>query len=191
MISYLEGKIILKKDNFIILETNGVGYEVFLSARSIENIPEVGNNLKLFCYLDVQERSLRVYGFLSFEELELFKVVRAISGVGPKAALEISGLGPMEKIRTEIMRGNEKIFEGLPGIGQKKAQKIILELAGKLKKEELSPKKEKESFENDEAFLALVNLGFPKDKVRQALVQLPKEMLSQEKIKEALKFLGR
>lgn len=192
MISYLAGKIILKKQGFIILEVQGVGYEVFVSERSIKSISEIGSELKLFCYLDVGERSLRLFGFKTFEELELFKIVRSISGVGPKAALEISAIGSAETIKKEIEKGNEQIFEKVPGIGRKKAQKITLELAGKLKTEEPKTKEQKNEFENNEAFLALVNLGFPKDKVKQALSQLSKDIKNpEEKIKQGLQILGK
>lgn len=190
MIAYLEGKIIFKKEKFIILEVNGVGYEVFISARSLKSIPKIGQTLKLFCHLDVGERSLRLYGFLNYEEMELFKLFRNISGVGPKAALEISSIGPPENIRKEIEKGNEKIFEGVSGIGKKKARKIILELSGKLKS--FTPTPEKEKSPEDETLLALINLGFKKEQAKQALSQIPKEIKStDEKIKQALKILGR
>jgi len=192
MISFLQGKIILKKENFIILEVSGVGYELFLSARSLERIPEIGQNLKFFCYLDVGERSLKLYGFLNYDELELFKLLRNISGIGPKVALEISSIGPPEKIKKEIKTGNEKIFEGIPGIGPKKVKKIILELSGKLKDFASIPKEEKDDLSRDESFSALVNLGFSKERIRKALSQIPKEIKTpEEKIKEALKILGR
>ncbi|MBZ9572658.1 Holliday junction branch migration protein RuvA [Patescibacteria group bacterium] len=190
MLSFLQGKIILKREKFIILGVNGLGFEIFLSQRSLDKIPQIKQNLKLFCYLDVGERSLKLYGFLTYEELELFGLLRNISGVGPKAALEISSIGSPEKIKKEIEKGNEKIFVGVPGIGQKKARKIILELSGKLKSPESSPKKE--TIPEDEAFLALVNLGFPREEAKKALAQLPKEIKnSQERIKQTLKILGR
>ena len=190
MLSYLQGKVILRKEKFIILEVNGVGFEIFLSKKSIAKIPQIGENLKLFCYLDVGERSLKLYGFLTYQTLELFKLLRNISGVGPKAALDISSIGSPEKIKKEIEKGNEKVFEDIPGIGKKKARKIILELSGKLKSPESSP--QKEPIPEDEAFLALLNLGFQKETVKKALSQLPKEIRdTQEKIKESLKILGR
>ena len=191
MIASLQGKIILKKENFIILEVSGVGYELFLSARSLERIPEISQNLKFFCYLDVGERSLKLFGFLNYEELELFKLLRNIQGIGPKAALEISSIGSPEKIKKEIKAGNEKIFEGIPGIGPKKARKIILELSGKLKNFTSVAKKEKDDFSKSESFSALVNLGFKKEEVKKVLSQLPKEMAEEKKIKEALKTLSR
>ncbi len=193
MIAYLSGKIILKKQGFIILETAGVGYQVFLSAKTIENIPVAGESLKIFCYQDVGERSLKLFGFLTYDELELFTLVRNISGVGPKAALEISSFGPLDKIKKEIIEGDASFLDNIPGIGQKKAQKIILELSGKLK--DLEPKpanQEPDKFEKDEAFLALCNLGFPKDKCKSALSQIPKDITnSQERIKQSLQILGK
>ncbi|RLC40093.1 MAG: hypothetical protein DRH33_01080, partial [Candidatus Nealsonbacteria bacterium] len=102
---------------------------------------------------------------------------------------EISSRESPEKIKKKREKGNEKIFEGIPGIGKKKARKIILELSGKL--QAFSPIK-KEEIKDDEAFLALINLGFKKEEVKKAFSQLPKNIKDpQEKIKQALKFLGR
>jgi len=190
MIGSLRGKVILKKEKFIILEANGVGYEILLSEKSLTKIPQIGQNFNLFCYLDVGERSLRLFGFLNYEELELFKLLRNISGVGPRAALDISSIGSPDKIKKEIAKGNEKVFENVPGIGSKKARKIILELSGKLKT--AAPESPKEAVVEDEAFLALLNLGFKKEEIKRVLSQLPKEIKdTQEKIKESLKILGR
>ena len=172
------------------MEVSGVGFEIFLSQPSLDKVPQIGQNLKLFCYLDVGERGLKLYGFLTYQELELFKLLRNISGVGPKAALDISSLGSPDKIKKEIAKGNEKVFEDIPGIGKKKARKIILELSGKLKSPEPSP--QKETIPEDEAFLALVNLGFPREEAKKALSQLPKETkATEERIKQALTFLGK
>ncbi len=190
MISYLQGKIILKKEKFIILEVSGVGFEIFLAESTLNKIAQIGQSFNVFCYLDVGERSLKLYGFLTYEELELFRLLRNISGVGPKAALDISSIGSPEKIKKEIEKGNEAIFEDIPGIGKKKARKIILELSGKLKSPAPSP--QKETFPKDEAFLALLNLGFKKEEVKTALSKLPKEIeKTEEKIKEGLKILGK
>jgi len=190
MISFIQGKVILKKEKFVILEVSGIGYEIFLSKTSLDKVPQIGQNLKIFCYLDIGERSLRLYGFFDYETLELFKLIRNIPGVGPKAALEISSIGPPEKIKKEIERGNEKIFEGIPGIGKKKAKKIILELSGKLKTLP-SPSKEKKIPE-DEAFVALLNLGFKKEEIKKALSQISEEIkLPEERVKQALKLLGK
>ena len=95
MIAFLEGKIILKKDKFIILETNGVGYKVFLNRQTLLKLPEIGQVIKVFCFHNIKEDVSDLYGFLSYDELEFFEVLNDIHGVGPKAALEISVLGPL------------------------------------------------------------------------------------------------
>jgi len=186
MISYLSGKIILKKEKFIILEIGGVGFKVFLSIKNLEKIKE-GETIKLFTFLDVKENSLNLYGFLDYKELEFFEVLDSIRGVGPKAALEISSLGPLERIKERILKNDEKLFEGVPGIGKKKAMAIILELSGKIK--QINPKKPEQG---DGAEEGLVSLGFSRDRARQALKQIPGDIKdNEEKIKEALKVLGR
>lgn len=188
MISFLSGKIKFKTDKYIILDVNGVGYKVFLSQKTLDKISQSGS-LELFCFLNVRETALDLYGFLSKEELDFFELLDSIRGVGPKAALEIASLGPLEKLRKQIEAGDEKIFSEISGIGRKKAQAIILELSGKIK--ELSPaKKEKEEISETEQ--ALINLGFSRQQAQEALSQVPKEIKEDEKrIKEALKVLGR
>ncbi|MBL7150159.1 MAG: hypothetical protein ISS84_00815 [Candidatus Pacebacteria bacterium] len=133
MIASLTGKIILKREKFIILDVGGVGFKVFLSRKALLKIPQEGESLKVFCYLNVRENILDLYGFLDFEELELFEIFEDIRGVGPKMALEIASLGPLEKLKKAIKERDEKIFEGISGIGRKRTQAIILELSGKLK----------------------------------------------------------
>jgi Holliday junction resolvasome RuvABC DNA-binding subunit len=111
-----------------------------------------------------------------------------IHSIGPKAALEVASLGPLEKIQGAIEMGNEKILEGISMIGKKRAQMIILELSRKIKK--VLPKKAVQEKEDD-SLQALVNLGFPQQKAKAALARVAKEKKPEEKIKEALKILGR
>jgi len=181
MISYLEGKIVLKKEKFIVLNVNGVGYKVFVSKKTLSKLPEIGKDLKVFCYLNVSENSLALYGFLDQKELEFFEILEDIRGVGPKSALEISSLGPLEKIRERIISQDEKLFDGVPGIGKKKAMTIILELTGKIGEVNKNI---------DEAQDALVNLGFNRQEAKIALEKIERNIPPEEKIKKALKILG-
>jgi len=193
MIASLKGKIIAKADNFALIEVNGIGYEVFFSSRAMKALPDTQSDFYCFCYLEANERQIRLYGFLTFEQLELFKIVRAISGVGPKAALEISAIGSLAQIKEFLEKDDTKFLEGLEGVGAKKAQKIILELSGKIKNlGALAPKeKSKDLWEKDEAYLALVQLGFAKEKVKEALSHLPPHLTNnEERIKTALQMLG-
>jgi Holliday junction DNA helicase RuvA len=186
MISYLRGRIIIKKDKFIILDVNGVGYKVFIAKRNFAKIPEIEKEIKLFCFLDVGESKMNLYGFLSLKELEFFEILEGIRGVGPKAALEISSLGSLDEIKKRVLEKDSGLFEGIPGIGKKKAMTIILELTGKIK--EFVPSKTM----IDEAEEGLVNLGFSREKAKQALTRISGEIKDvEERIKQALKFLGK
>ena len=196
MISYLSGKIILKRDKFIILEVNNVGYKVFLSRQSMISLPAFApeelqgkpeiNHAKLFIYQNIKEDKSDLYGFLAYEGLEFFETLMDIRGVGPKSALDISDLGSLDKIKERILRQDEKIFEGIPGIGSKKAMTIILELTGKIKM--LGNKKDSA----DEAESALMQLGFSKQQAKEALGGVPSNIKdSEQRIKMALKSLGK
>ena len=187
MISYLRGKIIFKGEKFIILDVGGVGYKVFLSKKTLLKIPKIGQSLKLFCFLNVRQNILDLYGFLNFEELKFFEFLDDIPSIGPKAALEISSIAPLGKVKEAIEKEDEKIIKEIFDIGKKKAQIIILELSRKIKK--AMPRKK---ILKDETFQALINLGFSSQKVKWALSKIPKEIENTEqKIKEALKILGK
>jgi len=186
MIAYLNGKIILKRDKFIIVEVAGIGYKVFLSRQTLLTLPEIGEPIKLFTYQNVKEEALDLYGFLNYEGLEFFEALMDVRGVGPKSALDISALGSLEKIKDRILKQDEKIFEGIPGIGSKKAMTIILELTGKIKM--LGNRKGSV----DESEDALIQLGFSRQQAKDALSKVSGSIKdSEERIKQALKFLGK
>jgi len=186
MIGFLDGEIILKKDKFIILKVNNIGYKVFVSQQDLLSLPEVGQNLKLFIYHNIKEDASDLYGFFSFEQMDFFETLMEIRGVGPKAALEISVVGPLDRIKDKILRQDENVFAGIPGIGSKKAMTIILELTGKIKT--LGDKKSSA----DEAENALVQLGFTKQQAKDALAKVsPAVKDAEQRIKQALKNLGR
>ncbi len=187
MISSLRGKITLRHDKFIILEVADVGYQVFLSAQSMQRLPEIDAHIKLFCFQNVKEDALDLYGFLSYDELEFFEVLMEIRGVGPKSALDIAQLGSLEKVKDKILAGDVKIFEGIPGIGAKKAMTIILELTGKIKMIGAKQKTSKDPAED-----ALTQLGFSSQQAKEALKNVPSSVKDmEERIKMALKDLGK
>lgn len=186
MISFLQGNIILKKEKFVIVEVAGIGYKVFMSKHSLLKLPEIGEPVKLFTFQNVKEEALDLYGFLTYQEQEFFETLMDIRGVGPKSALDISALGSLDKIKDRILKQDEKIFEGIPGIGSKKAMTIILELTGKIN----TQIKTKSSA--DEAENALTQLGFSKQQAKEALSSIsPDIKKTEERIKLALKNLGR
>lgn len=188
MISAISGKIILTRDKFIIVEVAGIGYKIFLSSQSLLKLPEIGSDIKLFCFQKVKEDALDLYGFMTYDELDFFETLMDIRGVGPKSALDIASLGSLEKIKDRILAGDVKIFQGIPGIGTKKAMTIILELTGKIKL--LNSLKQKGS--HDPAQDALIQLGFSSQQAREALKNVPSNVKDmEERIKMALKSLGK
>ena len=187
MISYITGKIILRKDKFVVLEAGGIGYQVFLSRATTSKISPDTDHIALFCFHNIKEDASDLYGFMSHAEQEFFELLMDIHGVGPKAALEISALGPLEKIKDKILKQDESIFAGIPGIGAKKASTIILELTGKIR---LMDGQKKSS--TDPAEDALVQLGFTKQQAKEALTAVdPKIKTMEERVELALKNLGK
>lgn len=183
MISSISGKITLKKDKFIVLEANNIGYKVFISRKALFGL-KVGDDLKLSTSLNVKENGLELYGFLTSEEFEFFEILEQIRGIGPKVALEISSIGPLEKIRQRILSHDEKLFDGIPGIGKKRAMAIMVELTGKIQAFSGAKKETSE----DEAESALMSLGFSKTQAKEALKRVPKDVSGlEERIKYALR----
>jgi len=195
MISYIEGKILLRRDKFIIVQAGSIGYQVFVSRKTLSKLPENADtintstplSIKLFCYHKVTETASDLYGFVTAGELDFFELLMEIHGIGPKAALEISSLGSLESLKDSILKQDMKIFAGIPGIGAKKASTIILELTGKIR---LLDGQKKSSA--DPAEDALMQLGFSKQQAKDALGRVPAHIKDmEERVKMALKNLGR
>ena len=187
MISFLEGKVIFKGKDFVILNVGGVGYKVFLAKSTLEKISTKKSPLKLFTFCYLQRTTIELYGFLSFKELELFEILEVIPGIGPKTALALASFGSLEKLKKAIKTKDEKLFSQIKGIGKKKIQRLILELTGKF--EELE--KSRSLTDKDEALEALLALGFSKNVAKMALSQVSKKIKDPEKrVKEALRVLG-
>src|SRR3989344_7893499 len=184
MIYYLKGRVGFKNDKIVALEVSGVGYKIFCSPGTLRGIPN-NQETEIFTHLHLKEDAIELYGFLNQEELELFEVLNSISGIGPKTAMMLASLGSLEKLK-EIMESG-KLPPEIKGIGQKRMQKILLELTGKIK--EL--KKPGAFARENDATEALISLGLPRQKAKEALSGIPENADTEIKIKEALKILGR
>lgn len=187
MISYLKGNILLKDSDYIILQTNGVGYKVFVPEVLYMQCRQGQENFEVFCSLQVRkEETIELYGVPSFEALKLFEAFRDVSGIGPKAAMVLASLGKPEDTKKAVDQRNTAYFSGIKGIGEKKVQKLILELTGKLGSFEAGKRPS-----GDPVVDSLVSLGFSKTEAKQALSQVPADVTDpEEKIKEALRILG-
>ncbi len=187
MISFLRGKpqVCVNK---IILDINGVGYGI-LTSNKILQLAQNKTELELFIYTHVKEDRLELYGFLTIQEQQLFELVLGISGIGPATALAILDKDPSQLI-TAVQKANVIFFKAIPRVGKKMAQKIIIDLGGKLgklKELNLAPLSPKQQTVVD----ALSSLGWDDDSIQQALEKLNLEKLSvQEAIKQALKNIN-
>ncbi len=191
MISYLEGKILVKEDRFFLLNVGGVGYKIFSHDGVLEKIPEAGHEARVWTHLYVRENTLDLYGFLDKEELEFFETLISISGIGPKSALGILEVAPVKNLKQAIVSEDETFFTKVSGVGKKTAQRLILELKNKLAKS-VAPLKGSDSAEMAEAMEALVSLGYKERDARKALQEIPKDIKGVEaKVKAVLKLLGR
>ena len=184
MISYLRGKPRVYT-NKIIIETNGVGYGVFTSNKILQQSQDKAE-LELFIYTHVKEDRLELYGFLTIQEQQLFELILSISGIGPATALAIMDKDP-DQLVTAVQEANVGFFKAVPRVGKKMAQKIIIDLSGKLgklKELNLAPLDPKQQTVAD----ALSSLGWDEDSIQQAMEQIDLNQLSiQEAIKQALR----
>jgi Holliday junction DNA helicase RuvA len=184
MISYLKGKIIYKGNHFAILETGGVGFRVFLSESYLLKY-KIGETVEIFAHEYVREDSRELYGFGTAEELQFFWQLIGISGVGPKMAHKLISAYKLEKLEKAVSEGDLAILGTIPGVGKKTAQKIILELKGKLVTG-------KTVSADNEIVDALVRLGYSKNEAQEAVGKIGEEIEGAEnKIKAALKNLGK
>jgi Holliday junction DNA helicase RuvA len=190
MIGFLRGTIALRDDPYIYIDVQGVGYKVFatrevLSAGSTSNTP-----LLIYTYTHVREDILELFGFLHPEDLKLFEYFISISGIGPKTAIQIFSVGTRKEIVDAIVHGDVNFFTGVPRLGKKNAQKIILELKSKFGKggDELAFIANASA--DDELISALQSMGFGMPEIQSVLKTLP-EGSTEIKLKAALKQLAR
>lgn len=196
MFAYLNGVLAKKTLGSIVLDVNGVGYMVFTSDSTISMAPEIGSPLKLYTYFYVREDNQALYGFLTEEELKMFERLLTVSGVGPKAALSLASNVSPSQFALSVLTDDIDTFTKAPGIGKKTAQRIILDLKDKLKKESkdlpdyanLSVATSAVGNKMNEAISALIMLGYTSLEANKAITSIYDESKSIEQIiKDALK----
>lgn len=132
MIGFLKGNIEFVTEDTLLLDVSGVGFELKISTSTASALPATGSFVHIYTYLAVKEDDMTLYGFLKREELELFKVLITVSGVGPKSAQGILGVLTPDDLRFAIMSGDAKSISRAPGVGSRTAQRIILDLKAKI-----------------------------------------------------------
>lgn len=135
MIGYLKGELAEIKESYVVIEVGNIGYEVFLPGSSIMELPSRGSTIKLYTYLHVREDAISLFGFLTKDDLEIFKLLITVNGIGPKGALGILSSISADELRFAVLAEDVKSIAKAPGIGNKTASKLILELKDKFKLE--------------------------------------------------------
>ncbi|MTI61313.1 MAG: Holliday junction branch migration protein RuvA [Firmicutes bacterium] len=192
LIGYLDGQVQWYKGNTVIVNINGIGYYVEVTDAAI--IPEVGKGIKLYIYTYVREDALSLYGFKEIEERELFTTLLTVSGIGPKAALNILATLSYDSFINSILTENLAVLKQVSGIGPKTARRLILELQGKVGELANNLSQGIIKFSDDEEIhLALQGLGYSPQEIKQTLsgMEFAENTTIEEKIKKALTRLGK
>lgn len=202
MIGYVKGTLVDKTDDLVVLDVNGIGYNIRISITTAENLPQIGKEIKIYTYTLVREDAILLYGFLTKDDLDIFKKCITVNGIGPKGALAILSVMDANALRFAIISGDSKAISKAPGIGNKTAERLILDLKDKISIEEISSTmdiKEKDNSTNlhfnskikKETIDALVALGYGQSESLKAVNQVEnaEEMDSSTLLKAALKII--
>lgn len=197
MIASLKGVLTYLNPNFCIIECAGVGYRCFITGKTLGSMPSIGEEVKLYTFMSVREDAIDLYGFSDIKELDCFKLITTVSGVGSKLGISILTAFSPEQISSYIASNDPKSLTAASGVGLKLAQRIILELKDKVVSfsdvmDDNTAAVVNFAKENiNEATAALVSLGYSASEVRNALNKLSADLPIDTLIKEALKILSR
>lgn len=200
MYAYFIGKIAYMQADSVVMEVNNIGYNIKVSAQTIQNLGHMSGDIKLYTYTYVKEDALSLFGFMTREELELFKKMITVNGIGPKGALAILSTMSVDTLRFAILSGDAKSIAKAPGIGAKTAERLIIDLKDKISAEEVFALNSseipmstmgQESPAKKEAIEALTALGYSATDAIKAVNQADcsKEADTEEILKAALKII--
>ena len=199
MYAYIKGELAEKNIDSIVVEAAGVGYLIYIPTQYFDMLPDEGENVKIYTYLCVREDAMILYGFLSKDDLEIFKLLITVSGIGPKGGLATLSA---DDLRFAILSGDSKAISKAPGIGAKTAQRVILDLKDKLSLEDAFEKKlenqasgaavSMNSTVKNDAVMALNALGYSSTESLKAVskVDITEDMDVEDVLKLALKNMG-
>jgi Holliday junction DNA helicase RuvA len=198
MIALLTGKIAFKAPDYIILDVNGVGYRVQIPFSTYYTLPAEGSAVSLQIHTSVKEDAINLYGFRTQQEKELFQLLIGVSGVGPKLANSILSNSEPAELADYLLRGDLVRLSGIPGIGKKTAERLVLELKEKIKKMGIAPSASPDLAQvpakqeiRDDVLSALINLGYKESVVQKALndIRIAEDATVESILKQALKVL--
>lgn len=201
MYSYIKGRLMELGEDLIVVEAGGIGYNIYTTAQTFQYLPSMGEEIKVYTYLNVREDAMLLYGFLTKDDLRVFKLLIGVNGIGPKGALAILSVMTTDDLRFAVLGDDVKALSKAPGIGAKTAQRLILELKDKLHLEDVFEERLEQTqavgesaakgVKND-AVQALVALGYSSSEALKAIngIEINEQTDVEELLKAALKNMA-
>ncbi|MCI7491844.1 MAG: Holliday junction branch migration protein RuvA [Lachnobacterium sp.] len=202
MYSYIKGELAEVNTDHIVIDVGGIGYMIYIPAQSLNYLPGIGEMLKVHTYLYMREDAMILYGFLTKDDLEMFKLLITVSGIGPKGGLAVLSTLSSDDLRFAVLSGDSKAISKAPGIGSKTAQRVIIDLKDKLSLEDAFEKKLEHENEKinvssnsqvkNDAVMALNALGYSSTESLKAVskVEITDDMDVEDVLKAALKHMS-
>ena len=202
MYAYIKGELAEINTDHIVVDVNGIGYMIYISSQALDYLPAIGETIKVHTYLYMREDAMILYGFLTKDELEIFKLLITVSGIGPKGGLAILSTLSADDLRFAVLSGDSKAIAKAPGVGSKTAQRVIIDLKDKLSLEDAFEKKLEHENEKiniasnsqvkNDAVMALNALGYSSSESLKAVskVEITEEMDVEDVLKAALKHMS-
>lgn len=202
MYSYIKGELAEVNTDHIVIDVGGIGYMIYIPAQSLNYLPGIGEMLKVHTYLYMREDAMILYGFLTKDDLEMFKLLITVSGIGPKGGLAVLSTLSSDDLRFAVLSGDSKAISKAPGIGSKTAQRVIIDLKDKLSLEDAFEKKLEHENEKinvssnsqvkNDAVMALNALGYSSTESLKAVskVEITEDMDVEDVLKAALKHMS-
>ena len=203
MFAYIKGNLEVKTNGYVVIDVNGIGYKIFMSETAINKLGQIGEIVKIHTYVRVREDDISIFGFNTNEELRMFELLLSVSGIGAKSALVILSNVSVSSFALAIINNDVNLLKKLPGIGPKTAQRVILELKDKLKKEnEIVANEDREVSDTikaaiiddekiAEATAALTVLGYTGKEIEKALEKVDANLSVEDIIRKGLLNLAR
>ena len=203
MFAYIKGSLEVKTNGYIVIDVNGIGYKIFMSETAINKLGAIGEIIKIHTYVRVREDDISIYGFNTNEELRMFELLLSVSGIGAKSALVILSNVSVSSFALAIINNDINLLKKLPGTGPKTAQRVILELKDKLKKENEIVANENTDISDTintaimddekiaEATAALKVLGYTGKEIEKALEKVDANLSVEDIIRKGLLNLAR
>lgn len=208
MLAYIKGKLEMKMTGYVVIDVGGLGYKIFMTETGIEKLGDIGDTVKVHTYYRVMEDDISIFGFNTLEELKMFELLISVSGIGAKTAITMLSSCELTDFAIAVISEDINTLKQIPGIGLKSAQRIILELKDKIKKEQqiqelnsavkgtTTKTKVEIALENnekiEEAIAALQVLGYNKKEIEKALEKVDtKEISTEDIIRKGLSILGK